>query len=34
MNDITIDKTGWKKWRFDEVCRKINTSTKDPEAVS
>ena len=32
MNDITIDKTGWKKWRFDEVCRQINASSKDPEA--
>lgn len=32
MNDITIDKTGWKKWRFDEVCRQVNASTKDPEA--
>lgn len=30
MNDITIDKTGWKKWRFDEVCRQVNTSSKDP----
>lgn len=32
MNDITIDKTGWKKWRFDEVCRQVNTSSKDPVA--
>ena len=32
MNDITIDKTGWKKWRFDEVCRQVNTASKDPEA--
>lgn len=32
MNDITIDKTGWKKWRFDEVCRQVNASSKDPEA--
>lgn len=32
MNDITIDKTGWKKWRFDEVCRQVNTTSKDPEA--
>ncbi len=32
MNDITIDKTGWKKWRFDEVCRQVNVSSKDPEA--
>lgn len=30
MNDITIDKTGWKEWRFDEVCRQVNTSLKDP----
>lgn len=32
MNDITIDKTGWKKWRFDEVCRLVNTSSKAPVA--
>ncbi len=32
MNDITIDKTGWKKWRFDEVCRQVHVSSKDPEA--
>ena len=32
MNDITIDKTGWKKWRVDEVCRQVNASSKDPEA--
>lgn len=32
MNDITIDKKGWKKWRFDEVCRQVNTSSKDPVA--
>ena len=32
MNDITIDKIGWKKWRFDEVCRQVNTSSKDPVA--
>lgn len=32
MNNITIDKTGWKKWRFDEVCRQVNTTSKDPEA--
>ena len=32
MNDITIDKTGWKKWRFDEVCRQVNTTSKDPKA--
>ena len=24
MNDITIDKTGWKKWRFDEVAQNIS----------
>ncbi|MBR4218970.1 MAG: restriction endonuclease subunit S [Bacteroidales bacterium] len=30
MNDITIDKTGWKKYRFDEVCRQVNEATKDP----
>lgn len=32
MNDITIDKTGWKKYRFDEVCRQVNEATKDPAA--
>ena len=32
MNDITIDKTGWKKYRFDEVCRQVNEATKDPTA--
>ena len=32
MNDITIDKIGWKKWRFGEVCRQVNTSSKDPVA--
>ena len=32
MNNITIDKTGWKKWRFDEVCRQVNTTSKDHEA--
>lgn len=32
MNDITIDKTGWKKYRFDEVCRQVNEVTKDPTA--
>lgn len=32
MNDITIDKTGWKKYRFDEVCRQVNEVTKDPAA--
>ena len=24
MNDITIDKTGWKKWRFDEFVQNIS----------
>lgn len=24
MNDITIDKTGWKKWRFDEFAQNIS----------
>ena len=24
MNDITIDKTGWKKWRFDEFAKNIS----------
>lgn len=32
MNDITIDKTGWKKYRFGEVCRQVNEATKDPAA--
>ncbi|MBR4715729.1 MAG: restriction endonuclease subunit S [Bacteroidales bacterium] len=32
MNDITLDKTGWKKYRFDEVCRQVNEATKDPAA--
>ena len=32
MKDIIIDKTGWKKWRFDEVCRQVNVSSKDPKA--
>ena len=31
MKDIIIDKTGWKKWRFDEVCRQVNVSSKDPK---
>src|SRR5574344_61786 len=30
MNDIQIDKTGWKKYRFDDVCRQVNESTKNP----
>ena len=32
MRDIIIDKTGWKKCRFDEVCRQVNVSSKDPKA--
>ena len=24
MNNITIDKTGWKKWRFDEFAQNIS----------
>ncbi|MDD3405731.1 MAG: restriction endonuclease subunit S [Paludibacteraceae bacterium] len=32
MNDIKIDKTGRKKYRFDEVCCQVNVSTKNPEA--
>lgn len=32
MNDITLDKTDWKKYRFDEVCRQVNEATKDPAA--
>lgn len=32
MTDIHIDKTGWKKYRFDEVCRQVNEATKDPVA--
>ena len=32
MKDIIIDKTRWKKWRFDEVCRQVNVSSKDPKA--
>ncbi len=32
MKDIIIDKTGWKKWRFDEVCRQVNVSSKNPKA--
>ena len=31
MKDIIIDKTGWKKCRFDEVCRQVNVSSKDPK---
>ncbi len=32
MNDLHIDKTHWKKYRFDEVCRQVNEATKDPAA--
>lgn len=32
MSEIYIDKTGWKKYRFDEVCRQVNEATKDPAA--
>ena len=32
MTDIHIDKTNWKKYRFDEVCRQVNEATKDPVA--
>ncbi len=30
--DILIDKTNWKKYRFDEVCKQINVTSKKPEA--
>ena len=30
MNELHIDKTHWKKYRFDEVCRQVNEATKDP----
>ena len=30
MNELHIDKTHWKKYRFDEVCRLVNEATKDP----
>jgi len=32
MNELHIDKTPWKKYRFDEVCRQVNEATKDPAA--
>ena len=32
MNKLHIDKTHWKKYRFDEVCRQVNEATKDPQA--
>ncbi len=32
MNELHIDKTHWKKYRFDEVCRQVNEGTKDPYA--
>ena len=32
MNELHIDKTRWKKYRFDEVCRQVNEATKDPAA--
>lgn len=32
MNELHIDKTGWKKYRFDEVCRQVNEATKGPAA--
>ena len=32
MNELHIDKTHWKKYRFDEVCRQVNEATKDPVA--
>lgn len=32
MNELHIDKTHWKKYRFDEVCRQVNEATKDPQA--
>ena len=32
MNELHIDKTNWKKYRFDEVCRQVNEATKDPVA--
>jgi len=32
MNELNIDKTLWKKYRFDEVCRQVNEATKDPAA--
>ena len=32
MNELHIDKTHWKKYRFDEVCQQVNEATKDPAA--
>lgn len=32
MNELHIDKTHWKKYRFDEVCQQVNEATKDPQA--
>lgn len=32
MNELHIDKSHWKKYRFDEVCRQVNEATKDPQA--
>lgn len=32
MNELHIDKTNWKKYRFDEVCKQINVTSKKPEA--
>lgn len=32
MNELHIDKTHWKKYRFDEVCRQVNEASKDPQA--
>ena len=31
MNELHIDKTRWKKYRFDEVCQQVNEATKDPQ---
>ena len=27
---LNIDKSNWKKYRFDEVCRQVNESSKNP----
>ena len=32
MNELHINKTHWKKYRFDEVCQQVNEATKDPAA--
>ena len=29
MNELHTDKTHWKKYRFDEVCRQVKEATKD-----